>query len=357
MQMLFSFCAIWWKKTNSIAVATETLFEFRFTDWTMIYLILIQLLLLNAEIVHGTASNSLSDCNTLAAKFSSTCTGGAAVASIIATTGVSVTCTSGFTALTCPGTYSNGICVFYHKLCVTCSGSSPVRIQVQSNGLPRFCPNAPAPISETPIDFTVNFNPDVSVNSPVANPQTAAALYAIACSTTSQSSVPPTSNFIQNVNSASLNVLAGVSIDGVSILNVNSANNVDPFYPTGGFSAESVDACLGHPNPSNIYHYHMASACALTQPSGSISSCSSLTSCSSSIASYAISAFSSYRTLTVIGIAKDGHIIYGPYYSSGVEVSEGTVVCWAAMTHPQIVDVFEILGERSTPFTQTSRCQ
>lgn len=311
---------------NSVAFATEAVFELRFTGSTMICMILIPLLLLNAEFAHGTASNSLSDCNTLAAKFSSTCTGGTAVPSIIATTGVSVTCTSGFTSLTCPGTFSSGTCVFYHKLCVTCSGSSPVRIQVQSNGLPRFCPNTPAPISETSIDFTVNFNPDVSINSPVANPQSAAALYSIACITTSQSSVPSASNFVQNLNSTTLSVLAGVSIDGVSILNVNSANYVDPFYPTGGFSAESVDACLGHPNPANIYHYHMASACALNQPSGSISACSSLTSCSSSIANYAISAFSSYRTLTVIGIAKDGHIIYGPYYSSGVEVSEGTLV-------------------------------
>ncbi|CAF1291630.1 unnamed protein product [Rotaria sordida] len=116
-----------------------------------------------------------------------------------------------------------------------------------------------------------------------------------------------------------MDTVAGVSVDSVAILNVNSANNVDPFYPTAGNTAETVDACLGHPNIQNIYHYHMASGCALSPPSGTIASCASTSSCSSSIAAYAISLYNSYRTLTLIGIAKDGHVIYGPYDSTGTE--------------------------------------
>lgn len=282
--------------------------------------ILIILCFVGSKTVQGTASNSLSDCNTLAANFYSTC-GGVAVASIIASTGTPVSCSSGFTSSSCPDTYSSGVCVFYHKLCVTCSGSSTVQIRVQSNGLPRFCPNAPGTLRETNIDFTVNFNPDVSVNSPNYSPMTSGALSSIVCNIDNQASVPSGSNFVMNSGSTSLNTLAGVSIDGVSILNVNSANNVDPFFPTGGYSAESVDSCLGHPNPSNnAYHYHAASGCAFTSSNSTIQSCTSTPACSSNIATYSISTFSSYRTLTVIGIAKDGHIIYGPYTSAGVQV-------------------------------------
>jgi hypothetical protein len=282
--------------------------------------ILILLFLFGAKSVHCTASNALSDCNTLAANFFTTC-GGVAVANITATTGTNVSCSSGFTVSTCPGTMNGGTCVFAHKLCVTCSGSSTVRIRVQSNGLPRFCPNVPAPMTEQNIDFQVNFNPDVSVNSPVQSATTSSGLSSIICNINGQSSVPSASNYASSSSMMAMTTLAGISVDGVPILNVNSANNVDPFYPAGGFSPETVDACLGHPSPStNGYHYHIGTGCALNPPSGSILSCLSTAACNSSIANYSITSFSSYRSLTVVGIAKDGHIIYGPYTSAGVQV-------------------------------------
>lgn len=211
-------------------------------------------------------------------------------------------------------------CVFSHKLCITCSGSSTVRMRVQSNGLPRFCPNSPAAIAEQNIDFEVNFNPTVTVNSLNQNLTTASQLSNVVCNINNQASAPSGSNLV--VNGGQIDTVAGVSVDGVAIMNVNSANDVDPFYPTGGFSAETVDACLGHPNTQNMYHYHIGSACAVNPPSGTISSCAGTSSCSSSIASYSISLFSSYKTLTVIGIAKDGHVIYGPYDSSGTQVKK-----------------------------------
>lgn len=278
------------------------------------------LLLFNIPFVHSGASNSLSDCNAVAAKFKNTCITGP-VANIVSTIGTNVSCYSTFTALTCPGTYASGVCNFQHKLCVTCSGSSTVRIRVQTNGLPLFCPNAPAPISELNVDFEVNFNPSVSVNSPVQNPSTASQLNSIVCNISNQATVPSVSNYV-SYSVMPLATLAGISIDGVTLLNSNSANNVDPFYPTGGYASETVDACLGHPNPSNNgYHYHAGYGCALDPPSGNVSSCSLTPACNTNIASYSISKFSNYHTLTVIGIAKDGHVIYGPYDSSGNEVS------------------------------------
>lgn len=295
---------------------TSSTIRFYFTQTKMLVFILACLLHIPA--ISGTASNSLSDCTTLASYFDTTC-GGVAAASVTAMTGVNVTCTYGYTNSTCPGTYSSGSCVFLHKLCVTCSGSSPVRIRVQSNGLPRYCPFSPSRISETIIDFTVNFNPDVSISSPVHNPTTAAALNGIVCNV-SQTSVPSASNFTLDSTSSRVSGLAGISVDGISIANANNVDYQDPFYPPDTNSSEGVDACLGHPDIQGTYHYHMASGCALTRPTRNISSCSNTASCRTNVSNYGISLFSSYRTLTVIGIAKDGHIIYGPYYSNGAEV-------------------------------------
>ncbi|CAF4914995.1 unnamed protein product [Rotaria sp. Silwood1] len=280
----------------------------------------ILLLLINVRSAVAGASNSLGDCYALVAKFDTTCAANVTVvSSILSTTGINVICPSGFTNSTCPGNWSNGTCVFAHKLCVTCSAGPPVRIRVQSNGLPRFCPNAPQSITEQNIDFTVNFNPDVSINSLNHNPTSVAALDAIVCNLSSQILAPASSNLV--INGDPLITVAAISIDGVPILNVNSANNADPFYPTGNISVEIVDACLGHPNQQNMYHYHIGTACALTLPNGSIAQCTNIPSCSTNIANYSISSFNQYRTITVIGIAKDGHIIYGPYDSTGTEVS------------------------------------
>lgn len=89
-----------------------------------------------------------------------------------------------------------------------------------------------------------------------------------------------------------------------------------------------VDNCLDHPQGQGILHYHSMSGCQLTYPTGSISPCSSDPTCSgSNIKTKMLSGFSNYQTLTVIGIAKDGHIIYGPYDSEGNLVTSGHDVC------------------------------
>jgi hypothetical protein len=192
-------------------------------------------------------------------------------------------------------------------------------MRIQSNGLPRFCPNSPNAINEQNLDFSVTFNPTVSVSSLNQNLTTSAALSQAICNINQEQTAPTSANLV-NYGTTTLSTVAGISVDGVAILDVNSLNDVDPFFPAGGFSAESVDACLGHPNGNNIYHYHIASGCAVNPPSGAIAQCASTSSCSSNIASYSISLFNSYRTLTVIGIAKDGHVIYGPYDSTGTQV-------------------------------------
>ena len=122
------------------------------------------------RVASGTASNSYANCLQIAAQFATTISNGPVV-NITATTGVNVTC-SQLAGASCPGSIINGVCVFQQKLCVTCINSSPVRIRVQTNGLPRRCTVVPtgALIAELNIDFEVNFNPDVSVNSPNYSP-------------------------------------------------------------------------------------------------------------------------------------------------------------------------------------------
>ena len=274
--------------------------------------------------VCSTASNSLSDCQAVAARFLNTINYTAV--NITATTGINVTCSA--SGVICPGTTINGVCVWQRKLSVLCRNASGViKIRVQTNGLPPRCASVPmGSFSELNADFEVNFNPDVSLNSPNQNLTTQAALSQLVCTLTNQANVPSASGYV-NYGSTGLSTTAGVSVDGVLIFNVDSANNIDPFYPPAGGSAEMVDSCLAHCQNTGIYHYHIASGCAVNPPTGNITACARNYACSSSIANYSLTSFASYQTLTVIGLARDGHAIYGPYLSASTRVTAGFDVC------------------------------
>jgi hypothetical protein len=267
-------------------------------------------------------------CLSVASKFATTISNGP-VANITATTGINVAC-SELTSSECPGSMINGICIWQRKLAVTCINNSTVRIRVQSNGLPGRCMAIPstATISEQNIDFEVNFNPTVNVNSPTHSPSSQTELDNIICNISNQEFAPASSNLVSYSQPQTLTTLAGVSIDGVAIMNANSALDTDPFYPPPGDQVEKVDACLAHPQENGIYHYHMASGCAVSPPSGNISTCDATYACSADIATYSLTLFpSSAKKLTVIGIAKDGHVIYGPYWSTGNLITSGIDIC------------------------------
>lgn len=305
-------------------------------------------------LVSSGASNSYADCLALAAKFSSTITTGP-VANITATTGTTVTC-SQLTGVACPGSIVNGVCTWQRKLAISCKNEAVVRIRVQSNGLPGRCASVPSTVSfkETEIDFEVNFNPAVSADTPYQSPTTQTELNSIVCNMSSQTKVPSSSSYVAYSSSNNLRGVAGVAIDGIAILNVNSANQVDPFYPSGGYTAESVDSCLSHPTGTGLYHYHISSGCIVSPPTGTIKSCNMNTACKNRIANYSVESYpTSAKTLTVIGIAKDGHIIYGPYTSAGVQVESGFDICngmfhdsignygyFATSTYPYITGCF-----------------
>ncbi len=300
--------------------------------------------------VQSTTSNSLADCQAAASAFRTTISYTAT--NITATTGVNVTCSA--TGVVCPGQNISGVCVWQRKLSAVCRNASGViKIRIQTNGLPPRCASVPQGIfAELNADFEVNFNPTVSINSLNENLSTVSSLSQALCTLTSVSSVPSASGYV-SYGTTGLDSATGISVDGVMIFSPNSANDIDPFYPPVGGTAESVDTCLAHCQTAGIYHYHISSGCQVNPPNGSISACAMTSSCISSIANYSIAGFSSYQTMTVIGVAKDGHVIYGPYLSSNTRVTSGFDVCngmfydsngnyayFATSTYPYLVGCF-----------------
>jgi len=100
-----------------------------------------------------------------------------------------------------------------------------------------------------------------------------------------------------------------------------SAEDVDPFYPavyadvTDVASAvETVDTCLMHPQADGVNHYHALSPCIINNTYGNPEEdCTANSECSADLITYAMAAYVSTKTLYPVGIAKDGHVIWGPY--------------------------------------------
>ena len=277
-----------------------------------IYIIII-FLLVHFTSVSAKSNNTFADCEKIAGRFSSH---------------KNVTC-SNLNITACPGTGSMNECKFEHKLFVTCSNSTPVRISIQSNGLPRFCSNLTSSyrFNEQNINFTVNFNPDVSVNKLQYNPMTQNDLNTIVCNINSTKSVPNNTNFMLGSSSINVDQIAGISIDGVPIFNALNSGNEDIFYSKTNLSTKLVDECLGHNATDGTYRYRIGSSCPLNRSALVTKTCDKIPACNASIANYSISMFNDTKTLTVIGIAKDGHLIYGPYTSNGILVTNGFDIC------------------------------
>ena len=190
-------------------------------------------------------------------------------------------------------------------------------MRVQTNALPPHCYSTPSTVTETKYDIKFVFNPMTTTTRTFTSQS---AFDSVAC-LPNKTSVVPTESYFTNMNTAvGVTTLAGITINGVVILSSASADYVDPFYPqtwSGATSvtAESVDTCIAHPQGSGVYHYHFLPSCLYGTPT--TGSCASNTACTSNLKTFALDTFSSKKTQTVVGIARDGHLIMGPYDSTG----------------------------------------
>ena len=123
----------------------------------------------------------------------------------------------------------------------------------------------------------------------------------------------------------------GITITGINMFNALSADDVDPYYPAvyGHVTniteaTEHVDLCLGHPNPmGNTYHYHIPSPCMWDKNIARVP-CTEENDCDPK--TNMLESFEDRKQLTVIGIARDGRVVYGPYEDTG-KLAEGLDVC------------------------------
>jgi hypothetical protein len=116
--------------------------------------------------------------------------------------------------------------------------------------------------------------------------------------------------------------VGGYGLNGIPFFTSASTDSVDPFYPkawSGGtvLNAESVDACIGHP-AGGVYHYHMLPPCLIDTDIQTTKVCNAVSACVNDLKAYALSSYTSKaKTLTYVGLAKDGRPIVGPYDSNG----------------------------------------
>jgi hypothetical protein len=154
------------------------------------------------------------------------------------------------------------------------------------------------------MDFEVNFNPDVSVNSPNQSPNTVAVLNSLICNKSIQLIVPATSVYTQSAISMPLNALSGIAVDGVNIINVNNLEQVDAFYPPTIIRPEGADQCLSHPAENGEYHYHIASGCMVNPHPGNLIVRSPTIGCLNNVSNYSLQTLTSCKTLTVTMVLK-----------------------------------------------------
>lgn len=201
-------------------------------------------------------------------------------------------------------------------------------MKVQSNGLPDHCYSTPYPVKEQKIEFTFKFNPSISsitLPTPFANQE---AYDTASCTLlkTKNSNINGVSQF-SSTGTTNLDTSSGIALNGVLIHASSSIFNLDPYYPKSWsgqttYSADLMDQCLGHPEATTgIYHYHILPPCLVNahtlNTDTTCSSCGSSVDCSNDLRQYALDQFASYKTDKILGIAKDGHTIVGPYKTDG----------------------------------------
>lgn len=119
-----------------------------------------------------------------------------------------------------------------------------------------------------------------------------------------------------------LNTASGIAVSGANIFNALAAGNADAVENEW----VTLDQCLTHPTPFSEYHYHMWSPCAHKSNGWASTSvapdmCKDLEACRTDPIGFAVEKgwtdSGSYGYGDIVGLSKDGHLIYGPYKGDG----------------------------------------
>jgi hypothetical protein len=119
---------------------------------------------------------------------------------------------------------------------------------------------------------------------------------------------------------SSLATQAGSAITGGSIYNGLDGSNLDAVENEG----QDLDRCLSHSSPFGQLHYHSLSSCvndssAYRSQTFKPALCMNTPDCVDEIATWMINGWTGTTTNFggIFGIARDGHVIYGPYNEDG----------------------------------------
>ena len=180
-------------------------------------------------------------------------------------------------------------------------------------------------------DFTVNWMPATSGSSNYASTalDTSAKTDEILCdiSRTAKTNMNSWSGYTQNYSSGGSSsdpygTQSGVFFSGGALFNSLAAGNTDAVEG----EADTLDVCLSHPTPQSQFHYHYWSGCAVAgygfhSTTDAPALCRATTNCTTKPAEVTMGAgsnsqstyFSASNYDKPIGIARDGHMIIGPY--------------------------------------------
>ena len=219
------------------------------------------------------------------------------------------------------GTDTGPDCAWERRLCVTCRRANSVtKIRVQTNNLPDHCMSS---ISVKPqnFDFEVNFNTVATYDAWENDFTTQYQLNNGVCPIQTDFDI----NRLQIVEYGSEESAhaAGFAVNGVAFQFANQLRE-DPVYPQTEDNEQPLDTCLGHnqlSSDSGMYHYHHLSPC-INATFGSVDSaglheCDETPACTADKTGYALSGYASMTTRAIVGLAKDGHVMYGPYNDTG----------------------------------------
>lgn len=258
-------------------------------------------------------TGTMSECQAFASQFDNTC-GVTTPCSFEEMDSKEVSCSN--IDDSCPGDVEDDKCNFRRRLCVTCSEREGSRyIRVQTNSFPDHCISSKTKAHENQIDFEVYFNPRLRDPTPVSI-TTQAVLDSQVCTWNWPAHETP---FGLTLYSGNVDGVVGITFTGVPIYGGSGeGTNKDAILPKPASAMSylnQMDFCLGNVNSiSQFYHFYTFSPCMMTSAQKSADppqTCSGYGNCATNPKTYMISGVTKAKTL--VGIALDGHLIYGPW--------------------------------------------